>query len=308
MLYENFMSELQTVRDWLRYSVSRLEQAEVFFGHGTDNALDESYRLVFGLLNLPLNHESLFLDARLTQPEALKMAKAIDQRTVDRLPTAYLTGEAWFCELPFKVTQDTLIPRSPIAELIENEFAPWLVDVPERVLDLCTGSGCIGLAVAHYFADAEVHLSDLSQAALQVARRNADRHGLAQDVVFWQSDLFDSLDAGDFDLIVTNPPYVDRFDMDSLPPEFRHEPTLALAAGDDGLSLVHRILAQSADFLSDQGVLICEVGNSAEALSACYPDVPFMWIEFERGGDGVFLLDKQTLLTHQALFAAQLVE
>ncbi len=302
------MSELQSLRDWLRYAVTRLQQTEVFFGHGTDNALDEAYRLVFGVLSLPISQQRLFLDARLTLAEQQAMAKAIDQRTEDRIPTAYITGESWFCELPFKVTKDTLIPRSPIAELIDNQFQPWLIESPQRVLDLCTGSGCIGLAIAYYFPEAEVHLSDLSEAALAVAKANTQALGLEEQVSLWQSDLFAQIPSQCYDLIVTNPPYVDRPDMDSLPAEYRHEPVLALAAGEDGLSLVHGILAHSPEYLSAQGVLICEVGNSAQALQDCYPEVPFIWIEFERGGDGVFMLDRQTLVAHQALFLAQINE
>lgn len=302
------MSELQSLRDWLRYAVTRLQQTEVFFGHGTDNALDEAYRLVFGVLSLPISQQRLFLDARLTLAEQQAMAKAIDQRTEDRIPTAYITGESWFCELPFKVTKDTLIPRSPIAELIDNQFQPWLIESPQRVLDLCTGSGCIGLAIAYYLPEAEVHLSDLSEAALAVAKANTQALGLEEQVSLWQSDLFAQIPSQCYDLIVTNPPYVDRPDMDSLPAEYRHEPVLALAAGEDGLSLVHGILAHSPEYLSAQGVLICEVGNSAQALQDCYPEVPFIWIEFERGGDGVFMLDRQTLVAHQALFLAQINE
>lgn len=308
-LFWNFtppMTNLKTLRDWLRYACSRFQQADIFYGHGTDNALDEAYQLVFGLLQLPLASSELFLDAALCQDECQRLAQAIDQRVLSRVPVPYLTGQAWFCQMAFQVNEHTLIPRSPIGELIEQGFEPWLSQPPERVLDLCTGSGCIGIAVAHFFEQALVDLSDLSADAMAVAQRNIEQHQLSERVQVLASDLFASLPAQQYDLIVTNPPYVDAQDMADLPAEYLHEPRLALAAGQDGLVLVHRILADSLAYLQPDGLLICEVGNSAEALHAIYPEVPFVWLEFARGGDGVFLLSRADLEAHHDQFLAQI--
>jgi ribosomal protein L3 glutamine methyltransferase len=285
------IEELRTVRDWLRWSWSRFESAGLFYGHGTDNALDEARFLVLAGLGLPFGADDWVLDARLDRDERNHLARLVERRIRQRVPAPYLVGEAWFAGLPFRVDRSVLIPRSPIAELIESGFRPWLApDRPLRILDLCCGSGCIGIACAVYLDVDCVDLADVSAAALAVARDNLRRHGLEDQVDVVESDLFDGLAGRQYDLIVCNPPYVDAADMASLPPEYRHEPRQALAAGDDGLDLVRRILAEARQFLSPDGILVCEVGNSAPALEAAFPELPFLWLDFERGGHGVFLL------------------
>ncbi|ABC29229.1 Methylase of polypeptide chain release factors [Hahella chejuensis KCTC 2396] len=291
---ESFL-QLQTIRDFIRYAWSRFNQEALFFGHGTDNAWDEAVHLVLGSLHLPWDVDANMLDARLVDHEKLALAEAIGKRVLQRIPTPYILGEAWFMGLPFHITQDVLIPRSPIAELLEHELQPWLEQPPLRILDLCCGSGCIGIAAAHVFPEAEVVLADISPLALDVARRNVARHHLGDRCKVVESDMFDALQ-GEFDVILTNPPYVDKPDMDSLPPEYLHEPELGLASGVDGLDAARIILARAADFLSDGGFMVCEVGNSMEALQNSYPEIMFIFPEFEKGGDGVFVMTKDDLL------------
>lgn len=299
--------QLSTVRDLVRWGVSRFTRSEIYYGHGTDNALDEALTLVLHALGLEHDLVERFWDARTTLAERHAIIDLFERRAEERVPVPYLTGEAWFAGLPFDVDARVLIPRSPIAELIEANFAPWLVlpaaETTLRVLDLCTGGGCIGIAIAAHNADAEVVLADISADALDVALDNIERHDLGDRVQIVQSDLFDALAGERFDLIVSNPPYVDAQDMADLPDEYRHEPELALAAGDDGLDLVRRMLAEAADHLTDEGVLIVEVGNSWVALEEAYPGVPFTWIEFERGGHGVFLLTREQLDEYAEMFS-----
>lgn len=228
------------------------------------------------------------------------------RRIEARIPAAYLLGEAWFCGLPYVVDERVLVPRSPIGELIEGRFAPWLQGTPARILDLCTGSGCIGIACAHAFPAAEVVLADLSFEALEVANLNIERHGVEERVYTVQGDGFDGLPGQRFDLIVSNPPYVDAEDFADMPAEFHHEPELGLACGEDGLDLVRRMLAEAADHLSDDGLLVVEVGNSQVHVEAAYPEVEFAWVEFARGGHGVFVLSAEQCRRHQALFRARL--
>ena len=290
------LQDLVTVRDFLRWAVSSFNRADLFYGHGTDNAWDEALFLVNHVLALPLEGDARFHDARLTSGEKRHILSLIERRVVERIPAPYLTGEAWFAGLPFYVDERVLIPRSPIAELIERRFAPWLADEPETILDLCTGSGCIGIACAHAFPDSEVDLSDISAQALAVAQSNIYRHDLDHRVRTVESDLFAGLDDNRYDLIVCNPPYVDADDFATMPSEFSHEPELALASGEDGLEFTRRLLAEAAGHLTEEGVLIVEVGNSWPALEAAFPTLPFVWIEFERGGNGVFLLRRDDLL------------
>lgn len=297
--------DLLSVRDFVRFAVTQFERAQLFYGHGTDNAFDEAMALVLQSLRLPFDQAAVLLDARLVDSERSDVIEAIRQRCVERIPLPYIVGEAWFAGRTYVVDRTVLIPRSPIAELIEGGFEPWLGGrYPERILDLCTGSGCIGIACALAFDGAGVVLSDISPEALNIARRNIERHHVGDHVTAVQSDLFAALQGERFDLIVSNPPYVDARDMDELPPEFRHEPRLALAAGDDGLDLVRTMLREAVDHLSDDGLLVVEVGNSWEALERAFPEVPFTWIEFERGGHGVFALDRQQLLEHADAFGA----
>ncbi len=289
-------AELRTIRDLIRWGASRFEAAGLHFGHGTDNAFSEASWLVLHALSLPLDLDGAWLDTRVTQAEREDAIARLMQRIELRKPAAYLTGEAWFCDLPFTVNESVLVPRSPIAELIRAGFAPWLPAEPVRVLDLCTGSGCIGIACAYAFPDAEVVLSDVSPEAVALAEANIERHGLDGRVRVVTADLFDGVEGERFDLIVSNPPYVDTDEMAALPPEYHHEPRLGLAAGDDGLDVVRRLLAEAPRHLRDDGVLVVEVGNSQPALEAAFPRMPFHWVEFEQGGHGVFVIGRQELL------------
>ncbi|WP_330927019.1 50S ribosomal protein L3 N(5)-glutamine methyltransferase [Candidatus Sororendozoicomonas aggregata] len=298
---------LKTVRDFIRWGASRFSEAGLFFGHGSDNALDESLHLVFQVLSLPWNLPDDYLDARLSISEREKVGQLIEQRVSERKPLAYLLNQAWFCGEPYYVDERVLVPRSPIAELINNEFLPWLEGTPvHRILDLCTGSGCIGLAAAHAFPKASVDLLDISEDALEVAMINIDRHELWGRVQTLRSDLFDALENTTekprYDLILSNPPYVDEDDMSDMPDEFHYEPGLGLAAGCDGLDFSRVILARAADYLSENGLLVVEVGNSQWALKEAYPEVPFIWPEFEAGGHGVLILPAADCREYQKVF------
>lgn len=294
-IFDQAREELSTIRDFLRWAASEFIAAKLYYGHGTDNPWDEAEQLVLHAIHLapPLGDE--WLDAQLTRSERERVVANLQRRIEERIPAAYITGQAWFAGLPYVVDERVLVPRSPIAELIEKRFAPWLLNEPQQILDLCTGSGCIGIACAHAFPDAYVQLSDISYDALAVAEENIQQHGLTERVFALQSDLFESLIGQRFDLIVSNPPYVDAEDMASLPDEFHAEPELGLSSGDDGLDFTRRLLQEAADFLTDEGVLVVEVGNSWPALEEAYPTLPFTWVEFERGGHGVFVLAAQDL-------------
>jgi ribosomal protein L3 glutamine methyltransferase len=289
--------DLHSIRDYIRFGASQFRAAKLCFGHGTDNAFDEAAWLVLHALSMPLDLPEAWWSSRLTGEEKVRVEALLRARVVTRKPAAYLTREAWFMGLPFYVDERVLVPRSPIAELIESGFQPWLdPDGVHRLLDLCTGSGCIGLAAATVFPDAEVWLSDLSSGALSVARENCRRLALEDRTRIVQSDVYANLgDAPGFDLIVSNPPYVDARDMAGLAPEFRHEPALGLAAGDDGLDIVRRILTGAYERLNPGGALIVEVGNSQPAVEAAFPELPFTWLDFGAGGDGVFLLMREQL-------------
>ena len=298
--FDQARDQLSTIRDFLRWAASEFIAAKLFYGHGTDNPWDEAEQLVLHAIHLapPLGDE--WLDARLTGSERARVVANIQRRIEERIPAAYITGQAWFAGLPYVVDERVLVPRSPIAELIEKRFAPWLTQEPLQILDLCTGSGCIGIACAYAFPDAEVQLSDISFDALAVAEENIHQHGIADRVFAMQSDLFENLLGQKFDLIVSNPPYVDADDMASLPEEFHAEPELGLASGDDGLDFTRRLLKEAQDYLTEDGLLVVEVGNSWPALEAAYPDLPFVWAEFERGGHGVFVLTAQDLRSARA--------
>lgn len=298
-------SRLLTLRDHIRWAVSRFHAEGLYFGHGTDNAWDDARQLVLGALHLPWEIADSYLDCRLEDDERFHLRELLRRRIEERVPTAYLLGEAWFCDLPFVVDERVLIPRSPIGELIQRQFEPWLAADPARILDLCTGSGCIGIACAHAFPEAEVVLADLSFDALEVANINIERHELSERVYGVQGDGFDGLPGQRFDLIVSNPPYVDAEDFSDMPDEYQHEPELGLACGDDGLDLVRRMLAEAADHLTEKGSLIVEVGNSQVHVEALYPEVDFTWLDFEYGGHGVFLLSAAQCREHQALFRSR---
>lgn len=295
--------DLLTLRDWVRWGASRFNAAGLFFGHGTDNAIDEALALVLHAVHLNHAMPADYLSAAVTGDEADAIFDLLSARVLQRIPAAYLIGEATFAGLTFAINEDVLIPRSPIAELIEEHFAPWLDrEHVGSVLDLCTGSGCIGIACAMAFPDALVDLSDISPAALELAVRNIDRHRLDDRVRALRADVYDGLDGERYDLIVSNPPYVSRAEMATLPDEYGHEPVLALEAGEDGMDVVARILRGAAEALRPGGILVVEVGASADLLLARYPDVPFLWLDFERGGDGVFLLTAEQLQECQECF------
>ncbi|MBL7002957.1 MAG: 50S ribosomal protein L3 N(5)-glutamine methyltransferase [Gammaproteobacteria bacterium] len=290
------ITELKTLRDFIRWGASEMYRHDLFFGHGFSSALDEAVYSCLFALKLPHNWPSSYFDTQLVESERKAVYELLSLRVKSRLPISYLTNEAWFCGLKFYVDERVLVPRSPIGELIQQQFEPW-VD-PESVhsiLDLCTGSGCIAIASQYAFPSAHVCASDISKDALEVARKNRLAHGLEDDLELYESDCFNNIPAQQFDLIVSNPPYVDADDLSTMPTEFSQEPELGLAAGNDGLDIALKILSDAGDYLSNHGVLIVEVGNSAEALMDLLPDVAFSWIEFEQGGDGVFYISAEDL-------------
>lgn len=290
------LDSLKTLIDFVRWGASRFAEAGLHYGHGTDNAIDEALVLVRHALHLDHDLPREFYAARLTDAEKRAVVELIERRISERVPAPYLTGEAWFAGLPFFVDRRVLIPRSPFAELIDNGFEPWLeAGRVERVLDLCTGSGCIAVACALAFPAAEVDAVELSPEALEVARRNVARHGLEDRVVLLEGDLWAPVAGRRYDLIVSNPPYVSDDAMAALPPEYAHEPELGLRSGPEGLDVVARILAGAREHLRPGGVLVVEVGESADAVAHAWPELPFTWLEFARGGGGVFLLTAEEL-------------
>jgi len=292
----NEIRSLLTIRDYLRWAVSRFNEASLFFGHGTDNAWDEAVALILHVLHLPPDIDPKVLDGRLTLTERHTVFDRLQRRIQERTPAPYLTHEAWFAGLSFYVDDRVLIPRSPLAELIESHFQPWIdPDRVRNILDLCTGSGCIAVASAQAFPGATVDATDISNDALAVAKINMLRYSLEHQINLYASDLFEALPHKKYEVIISNPPYVDAFEMAELPPEFQHEPALALAAGKDGLDIVKRILFDAKKYLTPHGILIVEVGNSEHALIEQFPNVPFTWLEFQRGGGGVFLLTHEQL-------------
>lgn len=291
------LSELLTFRDMVRWGASQFNAAGLFFGHGISTAWDEALYLVRHVLHLSPAEDVHVADARLLLTERQQIAEIFRRRIQARKPAPYLTQEAWFAGLPFYVDERVIIPRSPLAELIEQGFSPWLDDRPvHKILDLCTGSGCIAIACALAFPGTLVDAVDISPAALEVAKKNVERHQVERVVRLIQSDIFNALPKAAYDIIICNPPYVDATDMAQLPAEFRHEPTLALSGGEDGLDIVARVLKQAADYLVPAGILIVEVGNSMAAMDARFPDKSFTWLEFERGGHGVFLVTREELV------------
>ncbi len=292
-----FTESQMTLEQLIRAGADWLDGLDLSYGHGTDNALDESAWIALEACDLspvePVADYSLALD-----PSQLARARQwFLQRGHDQVPVAYLTGRCWFAGLEFQADERALIPRSPIAQLIGQRFEPWLRSSPDRVLDLCCGGGCIAIASAATFEQAQVDGADLSTDALALAQLNVERHALQQRVALYRGDLFDALPGGvRYDLIVSNPPYVDGDDLQQMGAEYHHEPRMGLAAGDDGLDIAHRILAQAADWLTPGGVLVVEVGNSAQALQHCYPQMDFIWLEFAAGGHGIFLLNRDQLV------------
>ena len=290
-------TELITVRDWLRYAVSRFNTAQLFFGHGSDNAWDEAVYLILHTLKLPLDRLEPFLDARLLAEERQAVLNIIERRASERLPAAYLTKEAWLGAHRFYVDERVIVPRSFIAELLREQLEPW-IDDPWQVtsaLDLCTGSGCLAILAALYFPEAKVDAVDLSSDALAVARRNVDDYELAERVRLVHSDLFAGIGDQRYDLIVSNPPYVNAESVAALPPEYRHEPAMALGSGVDGLDITRLILAQAKAHLNPGGLLIVEIGHNRDALETAFPDLPFTWLETSGGDQFVFLLREEEL-------------
>jgi len=302
--WNNCATELHTLNDFVRLGTSLFNQAHLYFGHGTDNAIDDAMMLVLHALYLEHEPPENFWSARLTLAEKHKILDLFRQRIEQRLPAAYLCGEAWFAGLRFRVNQHVLVPRSPLAELINAHFQPWLETEPlTHVLDLCTGSACIAIATALTLPHVQVDAADISSEALTIAQQNVDDYNLQEQVKVIQSDLFEHLQGQCYDLILCNPPYVDADEMAQMPIEYQHEPALGLSAGIDGLDVVKRILCDAEQHLSEEGVLIVEVGASQAALMATYPEVDFTWLDFAHGGHGVFLLDAAQLNTHATKFA-----
>lgn len=288
---------LHSVRDWIRYSVSQFEQSGVFFGHGTSNAYDESVWLVLSGLHLPLDMLDQFVDARVLPEEGKHLQHLIQRRVTERVPTAYLLREAWLRGFKFYVDERVIVPRSFIAELLENSLAPY-IEYPELIqsaADICTGSGCLGILLAHAFPDAQIDVVDISADAIAVANINIRQYQLEHQVQAIQSDMLNALQGKRYDLIISNPPYVDAQAMAQLPEEYRNEPQLALGSGADGLDHTHTLLRQAGDFLNDDGLLVVEIGHNREALINAYPTTPFTWLEVDAGDQFVFLLHKADL-------------
>ncbi len=288
---------LITVRDWLRFAVSRFNEAGLFFGHGTSDVFDEAAYLVLHTLHLPLDRLEPFLDASLTHAEADALRHIIERRVKERVPAAYLTHEAWLGDFRFYVDERAIVPRSFIAELLREQLSPW-IDDPDAVssaADLCTGSGCLAVLMAHAFPYAEIDAVDISKEALAVAKKNVEAYALQDRVRLVQSDLMSKLKGRKYDLIISNPPYVNAQSMAQLPDEYRHEPTLALASGEDGLEHVRRILADAPQHLNPGGLLIAEIGHNREALEAAFPQLPFVWLDTSGGDEYVFLLRREDI-------------
>ncbi len=273
----------------------KFEAAQLHYAHGTETAWDEAAWLLTHVVGLSPQVEEFSADTPVPEEQIQQIWNVAEQRIQTRKPLAYLLNSAWFCGMEFYIDERVIVPRSPIAELIANDFAPWVTDPPRRILDLCTGSACIAIACAIQYPAADVTAADISPDALAVAQRNVERYQLTNRVRLYQTDIFQGLALQRFDLIVCNPPYVDAKDMANLSDEYRYEPQSALQAGMDGLDFVRKMLPVVGNFLSPNGVLVCEVGNSEKVLCDAYPEIPFTWIEFEHGGQGVFALTAQEL-------------
>ncbi|MBS9777769.1 MAG: 50S ribosomal protein L3 N(5)-glutamine methyltransferase [Gammaproteobacteria bacterium] len=300
------MKKLTTLLDWIRYSASQLSKPEVesqlVFGHGSFNAFDEAHALVLGLLHLPFNLDVSYFNAHLTDEEIASIKQGLEQRINDKKPVPYITSRAMFMGLEFYVDERVLVPRSPIMELIENQFMPYREQPAHSVLDLCCGSGCIGIASAYMLPEAEVVISDIDDGALEVANLNIDKHDIHGSVTAVQSDVFDNLEGHTFDIIVSNPPYVDSETVAHLPEEFLHEPEIGLGSGEDGLDITRRILRDAISYLNEGGLLIVEVGASWDLLEQAYPHVVFHWHEFESPAEGVFVMTYDELTAYQEYF------
>ncbi len=300
------MNKLTTILDWIRYCTSELSKPEVesqlVFGHGCVNAFDEAHALVLGLLHLPFNLDVSYFSAQLTDEEIAKVRAGLAQRIEAKKPVPYICQRAMFMGLEFYVDERVLVPRSPIMELIDNQFLPYRQQPTQAILDLCCGSGCIGIASAYLFPEADVVVADIDDGAIDVANINIEKHDIAHQVHAVQSDLFENLSGYQFDIIVSNPPYVDSDTVANLPEEFLHEPEVGLGSGDDGLDITRRILREAIHYLNEDGLLIVEVGASWDLLEAAYPEVNFHWHEFQQGGEGVFVMTYDELVAYQDIF------
>ena len=299
--YPRIFEELFTIRDWLRFTVSRFEESEIFFGHGTDNAYDEAVWLIMSALHLP--HDTLhnFLDARITESERKQLSHLIERRISERIPTAYLLREAWLQGFKFYVDERVIVPRSFIAELLEDGLQAW-IEYPELIhsaADICTGSGCLGVLLANAFPDAAIDVVDISKDAIAVSNINIANYGLQERIQAIESDMFSALKGKKYDLIISNPPYVDAPSMATLPREYQIEPQLALGSGAAGLDHTHTILREAAKHLNDNGILVVEIGHNRDALIDAYPNLPFTWLDTTSGDEFVFLLSKQQLQSTQ---------
>ena len=292
------MTELLTIRDWLRYTVSQFEASDIFYGHGTDNSYDEAVWLIMSALHLPMDTLDNFLDAHLLASERLHLSDLLEKRIKHHTPTAYLVKEAYLQGFKFYVDERVIVPRSFIAELLANGLQPW-VEYPELIesaADICTGSGCLGVLLANTFPDASIDVIDISTDAIDVANINIANYGLQFQVTAIQSDMFTALEGKSYDLIISNPPYVDAPSMAALPAEYQNEPQLALGSGEDGLNHTHTLLREAAKYLNHGGLLVVEIGHNRDALLAAYPDLPFTWLDTSSGDQFVFLLTKEQLL------------
>ncbi|PXW85734.1 [LSU ribosomal protein L3P]-glutamine N5-methyltransferase [Nitrosomonas sp. Nm84] len=289
--------QLLTIRDFLRFAVSQFNQAGLYFGHGSSNAYDEAAYLILKTLHLPLDQLEPFLDARLIDSECGQILDVIERRAKHKIPAAYLTHEAWLGDYSFYVDERVIIPRSFIAELLQTQLAPWITEPDDitAVLDLCTGSGCLAILMAHAFEYARLDAVDISVQALAVARKNVQDYELGERIDLVESDLFSALQGKRYDLIISNPPYVNAESMERLPQEYQHEPQNALASGEDGLDATRQILQQAARYLTDDGILVVEIGHNRAALEQAYPKLPFTWLETSAGGEFVFLLQRKQL-------------
>lgn len=298
-------SQPTTLQQWLAWAHEHFPAHGLYYGHGTDNVDDEAVYLMRYALQCDFDFAGYDPEQQLSKEQNQAIRDLFEQRIQTRKPAAYLVQEAWFAGYPFYVDERVLVPRSPFAELIQDHFTPWIDPARvQSILDLGTGSGCIAIACALYFEQAQVDAVDVEDAALQVAQINIARHQLAERVRLYKSDMFDALPPARYDIIVSNPPYVSLAEMQELPDEYRHEPASGLAAGAEGLDCVRKILAGAGDYLQPHGILVVEVGNSQDAVERAWPDVPFTWLEFEHGGEGVFLLDAEQLSKYQQCFAA----
>ena len=296
-MFEQAQHELSTLRDMMRFAVSRFSEAGLFFGHGSDNAWDEAAYLLLHTLHLPIDRLEPFMDARLTSSERADVLEVIGRRISERVPAAYITHEAWLGDYRFYVDERVIVPRSHIAELLREQLSPWVDDpwAVRNVLDMCTGSGCLAILAAHAFPEAKVDAVDISPDALVVARRNVDDYDLAARLRLIESNAFAALDGKVYDVIISNPPYVNAESMRALPEEYRREPELALASGEDGLDFVRILLKEAAKHLARKGLLIVEIGHNLEALEMAFPDTYFTWLDTSAGDENVFMLRREDL-------------